>query len=238
MSTWGRYRVECGVCGHPNDCTVLLSTNTFGGVADLDTRPGGMARQDLIRNIQQCDGCGYCAADLAGAPGTASRVVEEARYRQALGDGTLPELARRWHCRSMIQEADGRPDEAGWAALSAAWACDDAGGGDGADRMRRRAAGLFEAAIRAGRAVSPDPGGASAILADILRRSGQFAEGIAACEAGARSGLSELVAAGLEFQRLLCEQGDRRGYSFGELQRYARSPGSRRPIRWWEVWRG
>ena len=238
MSTWGLYRVDCALCGHGNTCSLLKGTNTFGGVSDLDTRLGGMARQDLLKQIQRCDQCGYCAIDLAHAPGIASRVVREARYEQALGDRLLPELARRWHCHSLITEADGKPDEAGWAALSAAWACDDAGPSEGADRMRRRAVEQFKAAIEAGLEVCDEPGGESAVLADVLRRCGQFDEAIEVCAAGSRPGLPEIVATGLIFQRQLCERQDRRRYSFAELERYARSPESWRPIRWWELWRG
>src|SRR5262249_54276845 len=123
-------------------------------------------------------------------------------------------------------------------ALRAAWACDDARCGEGADRMRRRAAEQIKAALQAGLLVSDEPGGESAILADVLRRCGQFAEGIEVCSARSRDGLPEMVAAGLAMQRYLCERQDRRGYSFAELERYIRSPGSWQPIRWWELWRG
>lgn len=197
-----------------------------------------MARRDFLWVIQRCDRCGYCAADLSDAPAAAPQVVREAGYVRALGDRTLPELARRWHCRSLIQEADGSPDGAAWAALRAAWACDDAGRREGADQMRRRASAQFKAALRAALVICDEPGGESAILADVLRRCGQFTEGVEVCEAGSRAGLPEMVAAGLAFQWQLCERQDRRGYSFAELERYARSPGSWRPIRWWELWRG
>jgi hypothetical protein len=124
------------------------------------------------------------------------------------------------------------------SALSAASACDDEGRVAGADRMRIRAADHFGAAVNQGMTIGDEPGGESAILADVLRRCGRFAEAIEVGATGTRSGLPEMVASGRAFQRLLCERQDRRGYSFAELERYARSPGSWRPIRWWELWRG
>src|SRR5262249_41471021 len=129
-------------------------------------------------------------------------------------------------------------DDAGRGALRSAWACDDVRCREAADRMRRRAAEQFAAALQAGMSLTDDPGGGAAILADVLRRCGQFTAGIEVCASGTRPGLPDLVAAGLAMQQQLCERRDCRGYSFAELERYARSPESWRPIRWWEFWRG
>jgi hypothetical protein len=238
MSTWSASRIECALCHQANSCSLLLGTNTFGGVSDLDTRLGGAARKDTIRAIQRCSRCGYCGPDIARVKEPASEIVSSDRYKQVVDDGTLPELARQWLGWSLIAEASNEPADAGWAALSAAWACDDAGCAEGAERSRNRAAALFQAVIQAGQKLSPAAEGDAAILADILRRAGRFAEAKASCAIELGPETPELIAAGLAFQRFLCEREDRRGYSFNELKRHHRAPASWRPIRCWEIWRG
>ena len=138
----------------------------------------------------------------------------------------------------MIAEEAGLPVEAGWAAPNAAWACDDEQYVEGAERARNRAAALFESVVRSGQKFSETPGGDAAILADILRRCGRFAEAMEHCTAEVPPKAPESLAAGLAFQRFLCERRDRQRYSFGELERYRRDPGAWKPIRWWEIWRG
>jgi hypothetical protein len=238
MSSWRPCRLECAVCHQANNVSLILSTNTFGGVSDLDTRLGGVARTDTVRAIQRCTGCGYCAPKLSLAKESAAEVVRSALYKQVVDDPSLPQLARSWLGWSMIAEEAGEPVEAGWAALSGAWACDDDKCVEGAERARNRAADLFEGVVRAGQKFSETPGGDSAILADILRRCGRFAEAIEHCTAEVPPEAPESLAAGLAFQRSLCERQDRQRYSFGELERYRRAPDAWKPIRWWEIWRG
>ena len=238
MSSWATYRIECALCHQANTCSLLKSTNTFGGVNDLDTRHGGAARSDLLGAIQRCSHCGYCAPDIRRTHEKAAEMVPTARYQQVVEDRSLPKLARAWLGWSLIAEEGGEGVEAGWAALSAAWACDDAGRSGGAERCRIRAATLFEAVIQAGQTFSPEATGDAAILADILRRCGRFSEAIAFCATEVGPETPERIAAGLAFQRFLCEREDRRAYSFHELERYRRAPASWRSIRWWEIWRG
>jgi hypothetical protein len=238
MTMWTGGRLECAVCHQSNDCSLLQSTNTFGGVSDLDTRLGGMARSATLQAIHHCRHCGYCAPDIRRTEEKASETIQGAVYRQIAEDRSLPELARHWLCWSQVAEAAGKPAEAGWAALSAAWACDDARRAEGAERCRLRAAASFEDVVRAGERFSPESDGDAAILADILRRCGRFDEARAYGSIEPKPETPELIAAGLAFQRFLCERGDRQPYSFHELERYRRSPEEWRPIRWWEIWRG
>jgi hypothetical protein len=238
MSSWATCRIECALCHQANTCSFLKSTNTFGGVSDLDTRHGGAARKDLLGTIQRCSHCGYCAPDIRRTHEKAAEIVPTDRYKQVVEDRSLPKLARAWLGWSLIAEEGGEGVEAGWAALSAAWACDDAGRSEDGERCRIRAATLFQAVIQAGQKFSPEAAGDAAILADILRRCGRFAEAKEFCAIEVGPETPEQIAAGLAFQRLLCEREDRRGYCFHDLERYRRDPASWRPIRWWEiVWR-
>ncbi|MGP0066791.1 MAG: hypothetical protein ACLQGP_24770, partial [Isosphaeraceae bacterium] len=102
MTRWTVGRIECAICHQGNDCSLLLSTNTFGGVSDLDTRPGGMARGATLRAIQCCSHCGYCAPDIRRSPEPASEIVKSASYKQIGDDRSLPELARHWLCWSRM----------------------------------------------------------------------------------------------------------------------------------------
>src|SRR4051812_22353536 len=109
MSTWTVCRIECALCHQANSCSLLKGTNTFGGVSDLDTRPGGAARQDTIRAIQHCTRCGYCAPDIAHAKEPTSEIVQSAHYKQVVNDRSLPQLARQWLGWSLIAEAAREP---------------------------------------------------------------------------------------------------------------------------------
>ena len=86
MSSWATCRIECALCHQANTCSFLKSTNTFGGVNDLDTRHGGAARSDLLGAIQRCSHCGYCAPDIRRTHEKAAEIVPTARYRQVVED--------------------------------------------------------------------------------------------------------------------------------------------------------
>ncbi len=197
----------CRVCGHRERYTVALSGSAFGS-ADLDTRPPPFLRFNLAFEIQRCPACGYCAPDVSEGPDEAAAVVAREDYRAQLDDPSRPPLANAFLCWSQIQEAAGAYAEAGWAALKAAWACDDEGAEEAARRCRTRALALFRRARAQGQPFAEDPASEAALEADLLRRCRRFDEARAAAEAGLRAEPTPLLAAVLRYQLRLCDEGD------------------------------
>jgi hypothetical protein len=129
-------QLTCAVCGREQEVKVLASTNTFGS-PDLDTRPSGHGRWSLLHAIMRCEECGYAAPDLSEAP---EGLTRDELPTKGSGPGAYQSLlAVLWDCRSMVCERYGRFDESGWAALSAAWACDDSEADEPAVSYRKRA---------------------------------------------------------------------------------------------------
>jgi len=57
--------IACVACGTESKQTILWSSNTLGGLPDLDGRPRAMLRDTMYLWVQRCPGCGYCAMDLS-----------------------------------------------------------------------------------------------------------------------------------------------------------------------------
>ncbi len=217
MTTFREVRLTCAVCGHTDTHTVLTSTSAFGA-SDLDTRPPPPARLTLPMEVQHCPACGYCARDVSKAPPVAQTVVARQEYQAQLQDRSFPYLANLFLCQSMIQEAAGDYASAGWAALRAAWACDDEGEkyASAAVRCRSRAVAMFAEAHRKGQAFATEPGSEEAILSDVLRRSGRFSEAEEMIERGLALDPAETVRHTLLFQRHLCSRRDAGVYTVND----------------------
>ena len=217
MTTFANVERTCAVCGHTDEHTVLMSTSVFGA-PDLDTRPPPLARLTLPMQIQCCPVCGYCAPNVSEALPEAAAEVARPEYQAQLRHPDFPYLANLFLCWSRIAEAAGRYAEAGWAAVRAAWACDDEGPAraGAAVACRERAVALFESARQRGQAFAHEPGAEEAILADLLRRSGRFAEADAVAQAGLARKPPPTIARVLHYQRHLCQRRDTEAHTVDE----------------------
>jgi hypothetical protein len=173
--------VRCAVCGSLQQAAELTSTSSFGP-PDLDLRPNGPARWALPFNVQRCEGCGYAATSIGVAPPGAVETVGSVVYRGVLERSKLPSLARTYFCAALVEESAGRDEGAGWAFLSAAWACDDAGATRHARSCRERAAEMLTRALDNG-ALEMPRGVAQTLVAELWRRAARADEALAACEA-------------------------------------------------------
>lgn len=193
----------CFVCGQKSSYTVIGSTNQLRP-PDLDTRPGEMMRSTLPYWVQECPDCGYCAPDISAGPLIAADVIESEPYLAQKRDKRYPELANSFLCWALIQEQDEDYSGAGWAAVHAAWACDDEPMAEAAVHCRRKALVLFQQAETFARG----PGAEEAIIADLLRRSHQFDQVAAVCRAGLAKDPPKQIAALLQLQQKLARQED------------------------------
>ena len=169
--------VRCAVCGADNDVTPAINPPATGP-PDFDTRPGEPLRSTMRQWVYQCSNCGYASDDISTALSLATDVVRSDGYQQALVAPGLPSAALPLYCYSLILERSRQPADSGWAALHAAWACDDAGAIDGADKCRARAIQMWKRGKELGEAFGDDLASEFALVTDVYRRLGEFEHAI------------------------------------------------------------
>ena len=206
MTSYRQGLVTCGACGHGHEFNMLTGTNTQGG-PDLDLRPAEMQRSTMSSWIQRCRSCGYCAPDLSKFDERLRAVMKSTAYRAILDDRQLPRLAATFICAGMLDEASGRPGEAGWSYLHAAWVLDDHGKDELARHWRGWAADVFLALLAKGETFADD-GASDLVVADCLRRAGRGAEALPVIDGALGRDGDETVRKALAFERKLISLGD------------------------------
>lgn len=131
-------------------------------------------------------------------------------------NASYPELANKFLCQSIIEGAAKDYSRAGWSALRAAWACDDAGKAQAATNSRIEVIRLFQLARKKGQSFAENPAVEDAILADILRRSGKFEQVLNACQEGLAKHPADVVKAVLNFQKKPALKKNRRCYKIAD----------------------
>ena len=111
------------------------------------------------------------------------------------------------------------PAHAAWAALHAAWACDDAGDDVTARVCRRRAADLLRRAWEQGDRLASRAGAEEALLVDLLRRAGRLREALAVAKKALEQNPEPLIAAIMRFQIRLITASDRSAHTVAEARR-------------------
>lgn len=217
MTTLDRHHRTCAICGSVSEQWFMGSSSVFEP-PDFDTRPGQLMRDTLDYWVMCCPHCGYCATDLAEAVPEASPVVHSEAYRKLSKDEQYPEKARHFLCHAMILQRMGVFADAGWSALHAAWACDDAMREDAARQCRRKALEYWKLGKRSGQPFSENLWGEFAIITDVYRRCGLFEDARTACEEGLQEDeLPEPVESMLRRQLVLIQQRDSGRHSMKEL---------------------
>jgi hypothetical protein len=112
--------------------------------------------------------------------------------------------------------AAGSPPARATSALRKAWLCDDSGDAERARRERTEAAWFLRMAIRDGSPVNGHVGADLALLADLLRRSGDCQGAIVVARRGLAVGPAEGVGSLLLFQLELARAGDEGRHDIGE----------------------
>ena len=129
----------------------------------------------------------------------------------------MPELARYLMAWAAIQEAVEEFPGAGWACLNAAWVCDDEDETFQAEHCRQRAIRNFLQAREVKRSFSLDIGTEEVLLADLYRRTGQFAKAKHISQQGVELEPNDLIISLLRFEIMLAEQEDRGRHSVGAV---------------------
>jgi hypothetical protein len=234
MTTLFRQDVTCAICETVSTHVRVGSSNVLFG-PDLDSRPGEMLRSTIEYWIQACPACGYCAPDLAKAPPDRKRLVESEAYRAQGGRPGGSSAATHYLRWAWIQDQEGAYADAGWAAMRAAWVCDDVGSAGRARDCRLQALTLFQKASQAGQRFASSPLMEAAVTADICRRVGRFEDALAAVERGeqilqqdAQTTHVGVIPDVLVFQRQLIQREDAQRYTVAEATSQQRRAETRR----------
>jgi len=209
---------ECSLCGQVSLQNAITSPDRTG-LPDLDTRPPESLRSSLPYWVQRCPNCGYCAPDIDREYLQAAEVIRQASYPALLRRRSLPQLARSFLAWAMIQQANGEGLSAGWSALHAAWACDDAGKLAPAVQCRQQALASFEHARRSGKNLPgfEDPGAEEILLADLYRRTGQFEQAVEVSRQGLGKQPSVVITRTLKHEIILAAGKDDGRHSLSEV---------------------
>ena len=236
MTTTSSREIKCSICGCASRYEEIASTNRFGS-SDLDTRPPEMERSTIEYWIQCCPECGYCASDVSHAPPQAADIITSDQYRRQLKDPNFPPLANRFLCSSLVHLNAQGHGRAAWSIIHAAWACDDAMVVRAAVECRRKAAELLQGSSGDCSIFESQPGATEAILADLLRRNGQFEKVGQVCQHGLTKSPPSLIQQLLEFQVALARNEDDKCHRLEELPGWkhaiylTREPAGRRGVR-------
>lgn len=207
MTTINEAVARCSVCGAVNQYMAIGSTNAMGS-SDLDTRPPEMARSTICDQVRRCSSCGYCADDLESASPGVRAVVDSQEYRIQLTDPTYPELANSFLCAAIINRDSQQFADAVWPLIRAAWVCDDNDMAAQAKTCRLKAANMIALAEEHGQSVVEQEGGGTALLVDLLRRSGQIAQAKQVLTTRRTPDIEGIIASILDFQAVLLDRGD------------------------------
>ncbi|MEI6808701.1 MAG: hypothetical protein WCN95_08255 [bacterium] len=172
MTTLYKRKVCCSVCGTGTEFTEIMSTNTCGS-PDLDTRPPEMQRSTMFAWVQRCPECGYSASDISEAAPAAEALIAGAEYRALLKDEAYSALATSFLCVAILAREVKKFGAATWALIHAAWDCDDSDCAELAGTCRKKAAEMLVLSEEHCQQVAGQDGASTAILVDLLRRSGQ-----------------------------------------------------------------
>jgi hypothetical protein len=217
MTTYYKEIKQCSVCGAENEYAGIGSTGTFGP-QDLDTRPPERKRSTIVAWVQRCPDCGYCAADVSETCCQEAReIVNSREYKERLNDPTYPELAKFFLCKAIIDNKSRAFAAATLAFMRAAWSCDDSGHLDQARKCRQKAAEMLVIAEDDGKQVSEQNGADTAILVDLLRRSGQIEQARKAIVARRGGITEEFIARILDFQATLLDKNDVSCHTIAEV---------------------
>ena len=115
---------KCFICGETHEYGEIMSTNTFEG-PDLDLRPSEMQRSTMGVWLQECPGCGYVSSKVSDSCRVTKEWLQSEKYLTCDGITFEWGLAKRFYKRYLISLEENKTENAFFALVHAAWACDD-----------------------------------------------------------------------------------------------------------------
>ena len=175
MSTIRLIDDKCFICGEINTYKVIGSTNSFGS-PDLDLRPPEMERSTMGLWIRECPVCGYISSRVSNPSTIRKEWLHTEKYLTCNGINFASDLAKGFYKYYLISTEDKEVEEAFFALLHAAWACDDEGDTVKAKICRELAVPLAIEIDKESNDNTENSQVIGLIKADIMRRAGQYDE--------------------------------------------------------------
>ena len=128
-----------------------------------------------------------------------------------------PALAASFLCKAILERESEDFAAATWALIHAAWVCDDSDQTEEAMVCRQKAADMLLIAEEHNQRVAKPDGVSTAILVDLLRRSGQFEQARKTLEVRRSIANKGIVAQILDFETDLLNRNDISCHTIAEL---------------------
>lgn len=211
-------RVRCAICQAESPQAASDPGALPDEAPDCDTRPAEPMRQTIQAWLMECPQCGYVAHDLAVQDPNAAELMRSGRYQKLRMQSRYAPLANRFRRFSLLLETIGSFADAGWSALHAAWASDDAGDAASARECRLEAIRLWKHGKTHQQDFGDSTGLEFAIVVDVLRRAGEWEEAReSALSAMSMDDLPELLDDLFRFQLVLVQRKDDARHHLAEL---------------------
>lgn len=230
-------RRRCGVCGTISAQPQLLCASTYAR-GDLDLRPSENYRSTMRAWVQACPACSYRGTRLRFGTPAMRDALTTPEYVALTQREDCPPLARDFACVAFLEAGRSRFVMAGWAALRAAWVCDDADS-SAASGFRAEALASFRTAHAAGKRLvksfdrAPHPGLGAVLRVDLARRLGRFDEARAELDRALNHRVRNVTETMLLFERHLVDVQDIAAHTVDEAGEWRLAEAFRRvgPIR-------
>ena len=207
MTTMHQEKVKCCVCGKKSNHDVVGSSYSHGS-SDLDTRPPEMTRSTIYYSIQRCPSCGYCASDLSECSGVLKFSVESKEYQKIIGNKSIPKVAASFLALSYLKQQTLNYAESAWAAIHAAWICDDKNKEKASKECRKKAISMIENANAHSQNMGDQAGATEALSIDLMRRAGMFEQAFKLAEETKSKDIEEIIMQVITYEESLIESKD------------------------------
>ena len=207
MTTMYEKEVKCCVCGTNSNHEVVGSSYSHGS-SDLDTRPPEMTRSTIYYSIQRCPSCGYCASDLSECSGDIKFHVESKEYQEIIGNKAIPKVAASFLALSYEKQQTHQYSESAWAAIRAAWICDDKNKQKASQECRKKAISMIENANAYSQNMGDQAGATEALTIDLMRRAGMFEQALKLADETKTKDIEEIIMQVIAYEESLIESKD------------------------------
>ena len=167
MSQFEGIDIRCYICGEKVSQTHILSSGSYGP-SDLDSRPDQMLRSTMHMWVRECPFCKYTAASLDQETSVDPEFLKSEEYLNCSGLNFESPVAEQFYRHYLISSQENNT-AAFYAALHAAWACDDPQDVENATICRKLALAEMEKIPYFEECEEN-----RIIKADLLRRAGMF----------------------------------------------------------------
>lgn len=208
MTTLYLVEKKCYSCGTENRNPVIDFSQKISGPRDLDGRPANVQRSLVYLWIQRCEKCNYCAPDISKENNDDIKFINLPEYKAILDEKSFPLTAASFRAHSLIREKQEHYADAGWAQLCAAWVCDDNKAIPEATLCRKAALSLFRRSQELGQSFLQTRAEENVCIIDIMRRTGQFEDALALCDAELTKDQPDPIWEALEYEKYLIEIND------------------------------